>query len=98
MAVSRPPKTPAANNSVPRLPGAPTRPSFAKIREPLQVPDLLDLQLQSFEWLIGAEEWYQRRIDAGDEDPIGGLAEVLEEISPIEDFSGSMTTNGPLPP
>ncbi|HEX6404147.1 MAG TPA: DNA-directed RNA polymerase subunit beta [Pseudonocardiaceae bacterium] len=91
MAVSRPPKTPAANNSVPRLPGAPTRPSFAKIREPLQVPDLLDLQLQSFEWLIGAEEWYQRRIDAGDEDPIGGLAEVLEEISPIEDFSGSMS-------
>ncbi|HJT04749.1 MAG TPA: DNA-directed RNA polymerase subunit beta [Pseudonocardiaceae bacterium] len=91
MAVSRPPKTPAANNSVPRLPGAPIRPSFAKIREPLQVPDLLDLQLQSFEWLIGAEEWYQRRIDAGDEDPIGGLAEVLEEISPIEDFSGSMS-------
>jgi DNA-directed RNA polymerase subunit beta len=91
LAVSRPPKTPAANNSVSRLPGAPTRPSFAKIREPLQVPDLLDLQLQSFEWLIGAEEWYQRRIDAGDEDPIGGLAEVLEEISPIEDFSGSMS-------
>ncbi|HXT46490.1 MAG TPA: DNA-directed RNA polymerase subunit beta [Pseudonocardiaceae bacterium] len=91
MAVSRPTKTPAANNSVPRLPGAPIRPSFAKIREPLQVPDLLDLQLQSFEWLVGAEEWYQRRIDAGDEDPIGGLAEVLEEISPIEDFSGSMS-------
>jgi DNA-directed RNA polymerase subunit beta len=55
------------------------------------VPDLLDLQLQSFEWLVGADEWYQRRIDAGDEDPIGGLAEVLEEISPIEDFSGSMS-------
>src|SRR5690349_4200497 len=91
LAVSRPTKTPAANNSVPRLPGAPIRPSFAKIREPLQVPDLLDLQLQSFEWLVGAEEWYQRRIDAGDEDPIGGLAEVLEEISPIEDFSGSMS-------
>jgi DNA-directed RNA polymerase subunit beta len=91
LAVSRPTKTPAANNSVSRLPGAPTRPSFAKIREPLQVPDLLDLQLQSFEWLIGADEWYQRRIDAGDEDPIGGLAEVLEEISPIEDFSGSMS-------
>ncbi len=91
LAVSRPPKTSAANNSVPRLPGAPARPSFAKIREPLQVPDLLDLQLQSFEWLIGADEWYQRRIDAGDEDPIGGLAEVLEEISPIEDFSGSMS-------
>jgi len=55
------------------------------------VPDLLDLQLQSFEWLIGADQWYQRRIEAGDEAPIGGLAEVLEEISPIEDFSGSMS-------
>ncbi len=91
MAVSRPTKTSAANNSVSRLPGAPARPSFAKIREPLQVPDLLDLQLQSFEWLIGADQWYQRRIEAGDEAPIGGLAEVLEEISPIEDFSGSMS-------
>ncbi|MGH3773293.1 MAG: DNA-directed RNA polymerase subunit beta [Pseudonocardiaceae bacterium] len=91
MAVSRPTKTSAANNSVSRLPGAPARPSFAKIREPLQVPHLLDLQIQSFEWLIGDPKWYQRRIDAGDEQPIGGLAEVLEEISPIEDFSGSMS-------
>ncbi|MGH3933167.1 MAG: hypothetical protein ACRDTF_24700, partial [Pseudonocardiaceae bacterium] len=91
MAVSRATKTSAANHSIPRLPGAPARPSFAKIREPLEVPDLLDLQLQSFEWLVGADEWFQRRIEAGDEDPIGGLAEVLEEISPIEDFSGSMS-------
>ncbi|MDQ4093700.1 MAG: DNA-directed RNA polymerase subunit beta [Actinomycetota bacterium] len=90
MAVSRPTKSSAANISVPRLPGAPARPSFAKIREPLEVPDLLDLQLQSFEWLVGADEWFQRRIEAGDDEPIGGLAEVLEEISPIEDFSGSM--------
>ncbi len=91
MAVSRPTKSSAANYSVPRLPGAPARPSFAKIREPLEVPDLLDLQLQSFEWLVGAAEWFQRRIEAGDDEPVGGLAEVLEEISPIEDFSGSMS-------
>jgi DNA-directed RNA polymerase subunit beta len=90
LAVSRPTKSSAANNSVPRLPGAPARPSFAKIREPLEVPDLLDLQLQSFEWLVGADKWFQRRIEAGDDEPVGGLAEVLEEISPIEDFSGSM--------
>jgi DNA-directed RNA polymerase subunit beta len=90
LAVSRPTKSSAANKSVPRLPGAPARPSFAKIREPLEVPDLLDLQLQSFEWLVGADKWFQRRIEAGDDDPVGGLAEVLEEISPIEDFSGSM--------
>jgi len=73
------------------IPGAPKRISFAKIREPLAVPDLLDLQIQSFEWLVGDESWFQRRIDAGDEDPLSGLAEVLGEISPIEDFSGSMS-------
>src|SRR5207248_9538312 len=32
-----------------------------------------------------------RRVDAGDETPVGGLEEVLNEISPIEDFSGSMS-------
>jgi DNA-directed RNA polymerase subunit beta len=100
LAVSRATKTSAANdtaanntnnNAHGRLPGAPARVSFAKIREPLEVPDLLDLQTRSFEWLVGAEGWFQRRIDAGDENPKGGLAEVLEEISPIEDFSGSMS-------
>jgi DNA-directed RNA polymerase subunit beta len=65
--------------------------SFAKIREPLGTPNLLDLQIQSFEWFTGAESWFQRRIDAGDDNPTGGLEEVLNEISPIEDFSGSMS-------
>ena len=55
------------------------------------MPDLLDLQIQSFEWLVGDEAWFQRRIDAGDENPMGGLEEILTEISPIEDFSGSMS-------
>ena len=55
------------------------------------MPDLLDLQIQSFEWLVGNEAWFQRRIDAGDENPMGGLEEILTEISPIEDFSGSMS-------
>jgi DNA-directed RNA polymerase subunit beta len=73
------------------LPGAPTRVSFAKIREPLRVPDLLDLQTRSFDWLVGNEDWFQRRIEAGDDNPVGGLEEILTEISPIEDFSGSMS-------
>ncbi|MBA2322570.1 MAG: DNA-directed RNA polymerase subunit beta [Pseudonocardiales bacterium] len=73
------------------FPGAPTRVSFAKIHEPLEVPDLLDLQTQSFEWLVGDEAWFERRIEAGEELPVGGLEEVLAEISPIEDFSGSMS-------
>ncbi|MFS8103662.1 DNA-directed RNA polymerase subunit beta [Lentzea alba] len=91
MAISRATKATAATNSTSGIPGAPKRVSFAKIHEPLQTPNLLDLQIQSFEWLTGDEAWFQRRIDAGDENPTGGLEEVLNEISPIEDFSGSMS-------
>ncbi|GLZ39978.1 DNA-directed RNA polymerase subunit beta [Actinokineospora sp. NBRC 105648] len=94
MAVSRATKATAATNSTASnsgIPGAPRRVSFAKIREPLSTPNLLDLQIQSFEWFTGAEAWFQRRVDAGDENPVGGLEEVLNEISPIEDFSGSMS-------
>src|SRR5438067_6432942 len=36
-----------------KIPGAPLRVSFAKIHEPLEVPDLLALQTASFDWLIG---------------------------------------------
>ncbi|WP_243790137.1 DNA-directed RNA polymerase subunit beta [Saccharopolyspora gloriosae] len=91
MAVSRATKVSAASNYTSGIAGAPRRVSFANIREPLEVPDLLDLQVQSFEWLVGNETWFQRRVDAGDESPVGGLEEVLSEISPIEDFSGSMS-------
>ncbi|MFD9699218.1 DNA-directed RNA polymerase subunit beta [Lentzea sp. NPDC059081] len=91
MAISRATKATAATNSTSGIPGAPKRVSFAKIHEPLSTPNLLDLQIQSFEWLTGDEAWFQRRIDAGDENPTGGLEEVLNEISPIEDFSGSMS-------
>ncbi|GAA4411781.1 DNA-directed RNA polymerase subunit beta [Actinokineospora soli] len=92
MAVSRATKATLATNSTQsEIPGAPLRVSFAKIREPLGTPDLLDLQIQSFEWFTGAEAWFQRRVDAGEEQPTGGLEEVLNEISPIEDFSGSMS-------
>ncbi|MCC3317446.1 DNA-directed RNA polymerase subunit beta [Nocardia africana] len=73
------------------IPGAPKRVSFAKIREPLEVPDLLDLQTESFAWLVGAPDWRERAIARGDASPVGGLEEVLEELSPIEDFSGSMS-------
>ena len=73
------------------IPGAPKRVSFAKIREPLATPNLLDVQIRSFEWFTGDEKWFQRRVEEGEENPVGGLEEVLNEISPIEDFSGSMS-------
>ncbi|MEO9326971.1 DNA-directed RNA polymerase subunit beta [Gordonia aurantiaca] len=73
------------------IPGAPHRASFAKISEPLEVPGLLDIQLDSFEWLVGSPEWRAKAIARGEENPVGGLEEVLAELSPIEDFSGSMS-------
>ncbi|EGD55295.1 DNA-directed RNA polymerase subunit beta [Gordonia neofelifaecis NRRL B-59395] len=73
------------------IPGAPHRASFAKIDEPLEVPGLLDLQLDSFEWLVGTPEWRAKAITRGEENPVGGLEEVLRELSPIEDFSSSMS-------
>ncbi|QWC86133.1 DNA-directed RNA polymerase subunit beta [Nocardioidaceae bacterium] len=72
-----------------------TRLSFAKISEPLEVPQLLDLQTTSFDWLIGNEAWdeqVQQRVDAGEDvSPKSGLQEIFEEISPIEDFNGTMS-------
>ncbi|HEX5511699.1 MAG TPA: DNA-directed RNA polymerase subunit beta [Actinomycetales bacterium] len=70
--------------------------SFGKIHEPLDVPDLLGLQTESFDWLLGNERWQARvaeALDAGRHDvpETSGLEEIFEEISPIEDFSGSMS-------
>lgn len=78
----------SSNNSVP---GAPNRVSFAKLREPLEVPGLLDVQTDSFEWLIGSPRWRESAAERGDVNPVGGLEEVLYELSPMEDFSGSMS-------
>ena len=79
MAVSRESKSVDSNNSVP---GAPNRVSFAKLREPLEVPGLLDVQTDSFEWLIGSDRWRSKAVDRGDINPVGGLEEVLAELSP----------------
>ncbi len=69
--------------------------SFAKISEPLELPKLLALQTDSFDWLIGNDAWtaeVQRRRDAGDDvSEKSGLQEIFEEISPIEDFSETMS-------
>ncbi len=79
-----------ASSSIP-----PQRISFAKISEPLEVPKLLSLQTDSFNWLIGNEAW-QAQIatrEAAGEDVShkSGLTEIFEEISPIEDFSETMS-------
>ncbi|MBL1065583.1 DNA-directed RNA polymerase subunit beta [Streptomyces sp. 7-21] len=74
---------------------APLRVSFAKIKEPLEVPNLLALQTESFDWLLGNDAWKARveaALESGQDVPTkSGLEEIFEEISPIEDFSGSMS-------
>jgi DNA-directed RNA polymerase subunit beta len=47
------------------------RKSYARIPEVLPIPNLIELQLQSFSWFIE-----------------NGLRELLDEISPIQDFTG----------
>ena len=75
---------------------APARVSFAKIREPLEVPNLLSLQLDSVDWLLGNDLWRARLENAeksgrGEVPKQSGLEEIFEEISPIEDFQGKMS-------
>ena len=47
--------------------------SFSRLPQVLELPDLIAVQRQSFQWFI--EE---------------GIAEVLADISPIEDFTGTL--------
>ncbi|MFM6981294.1 MAG: DNA-directed RNA polymerase subunit beta, partial [Microbacteriaceae bacterium] len=61
------------------------RVSFAKISDTLTVPDLLSLQTESFDWLIGA--------NAGE--ALSGLTEIFEEISPIENDTMQLSFTNP---
>ncbi|MEW1974557.1 MULTISPECIES: DNA-directed RNA polymerase subunit beta [Microbacterium] len=72
-----------------------SRLSFAKISDTLTVPDLLALQTESFDWLVGNDAWKARVAEgkkAGRKDlnEFSGLEEIFEEISPIEDLSETM--------
>jgi DNA-directed RNA polymerase subunit beta len=72
-----------------------SRLSFAKITDTLTVPDLLALQTESFDWLVGNDAWKERLKvakaagDAGVPETTG-LDEIFEEISPIEDLGETM--------
>ncbi len=90
MAASRTTAAPVQNAHAPR------RISFAKIAEPLEVPELLALQTDSFDWLIGSDAWKAEVEEAlaggrSDLSSKSGLEEIFEEISPIEDFSETMS-------
>ena len=53
-----------------------TRRSFARLNKPLDVPNLIDIQRRSFEWLTVPAT--------------GGLRETIDDISPIEDYTGNL--------
>ncbi|TQK18440.1 DNA-directed RNA polymerase subunit beta [Microbacterium sp. SLBN-154] len=85
---SNPTTTPKNGRGASRL-------SFAKISDTLTVPDLLALQTESFDWLVGNEQWRARVAEAKaagrtDVPEMSGLEEIFEEISPIEDLSETM--------
>ena len=52
------------------------RRSFARLNKVLDVPNLIDIQRRSFEWLVDTEK--------------GGLRETIDDISPIEDYTGNL--------
>ena len=94
LAASRTPSAPSAEAIANRT--ASRRLSFANIREPLEVPDLLGLQTESFDWLLGNENWQARVANATetgrrDVPESSGLEEIFAEISPIEDFGSTMS-------
>jgi DNA-directed RNA polymerase subunit beta len=52
------------------------RRTFARLEKPLDVPNLIDIQKKSFKWLVDTEK--------------GGLRETIDDISPIEDYTGNL--------
>src|ERR671933_509497 len=90
LASSRPAKTISSSSAY-----APRRISFGRFTEQLEVPNLLAIQTESFDWLVGNEAWQSRA--SGDPHARSGLAEILDEISPIEDFSGTMSLSFSAP-
>src|SRR5699024_519591 len=81
------------------IPGASERYSFAKISEPIPVPGLLDLQRDSFAWLIGTPDWRARRAEElGDESQgTSRLEDSLAELCPVEAYSHKLTLTLPEP-
>ncbi len=53
-----------------------TRKSFARLQKTVDVPNLIDIQRRSFRWLTDPKS--------------GGLRETIDDISPIEDYTGNL--------
>ncbi|BDR54272.1 DNA-directed RNA polymerase subunit beta [Bombiscardovia apis] len=85
-----------ADEAAIKLHKASDRVNFGSIKEPIDVPYLLGVQTDSFDWLIGNERW-KRKVEEDEANGTNitphtsGLAEVFEEISPIENFAQTMS-------
>src|SRR5699024_161990 len=69
--------------------------AVAKIGEPLEVPKLLAVQAEPWARLVGNDRWpeqaaHRRGIRDDSVSTTSGLGEISEEISPIEDYQGTM--------
>ena len=64
---------------MPRTDAPRTRRTFARLERVHDVPNLIDIQRRSFEWLTDPEK--------------GGLRETISDISPIEDYTGNLAVD-----
>jgi DNA-directed RNA polymerase subunit beta len=64
---------------VPRVDAPRQRRNFARLSKNIDVPNLIDIQRRSFAWLVDVEK--------------GGLRETIDDISPIEDYTGHLAVN-----
>src|SRR3954465_6797185 len=79
---ARPPSVVRLSRGVAVVPSAAAvrqRRSFARLNKVLDVPNLIDIQRRSFEWLTDPEN--------------GGLRETIDDISPIEDYTGNLAVD-----
>jgi DNA-directed RNA polymerase subunit beta len=59
-----------------RVDAARLRRSFSRLENTTEVPNLIDIQRRSFKWLVDTEK--------------GGLRETIDDVSPIEDYTGNL--------
>jgi DNA-directed RNA polymerase subunit beta len=52
------------------------RRSFSRLENALEVPNLIDIQRKSFDWLVDTKK--------------GGLKETIDDVSPVEDYTGNL--------
>ena len=91
----------ATTNKSPKNGRSASRLSFAKITDTLTVPDLLALQTESFDWLVGNDIWKQRVADGvaqgrTDLPSQSGLDEIFEEISPSKTSARPCSSRSPV--